>query len=113
MGNKIFCSYARVKVTQEGVISMSAVCFDIGGFVGNKNAICAPDEALLTLVHELKPASDGKAWFITKMEIGYDIEESGEIAGDGGLPLIPCYYIYLQDMEDPVVINAYTNRIKT
>ena len=62
----------------------------------------------MTFIHNMEKSGETK--FITETDIGYDIQESGDISGV--LKLVPCYYIYVQGEKDPVVVNAYTNEIK-
>ena len=45
------------------------------------------------------------------MEIGYDFQSSDDIASGDSLSLVPCYRIYIQGIDEPFTINAYTNEL--
>ena len=46
------------------------------------------------------------------MEIGYALKESEEIVDGSKIRLVPCYYIYLLNEDEPFVVYAYTNTAK-
>lgn len=106
--NRIFCMDLSICVRKEGVMWAEGSIFDIQGYYGISSEICAHDEALMTLIHSLD--KEGPTNFITEVSIGYDLQDSRDISGS--FKLIPCYYIYIQGRNMPVVINAYTNEIK-
>ncbi len=106
--HRIFCMDLTVFVGGDGIEKASGSLFHIQGYYGVNTSICAPDEALMTFVHNMKKTGDTK--FITEIDIGYDIQESGDISGL--LKLVPCYYIYVQGENEPVIVDAYNNEIK-
>ena len=106
--HRIFCISLTVYVDKNGIEQANGSLFHIQGYYGVNTPICAPDEALMTFVHNMEKTSETK--FVTEIDIGYDIQESGDISGL--LKLVPCYYIYVQGVSRPVVIDAYTNEIK-
>lgn len=48
---------------------------------------------------------------MTKMELGYDFQDSEEEIADTMIKLVPCYRIYIMGKEKPYIINAYTNEM--
>lgn len=110
--NKLFCSNKSVTVTKDGVVSAEAKYYTAVDFWGPKQDICSCDEALLTMLHEIKNQSNAKAGiYVEKIELGYDFEDSLESTDITGIRLVPCYRIYVSGIEDPFIINAYTNSI--
>ena len=107
-GYRIFCMNLTVSVNEYGVRGAAGSLFSIRGYYGLSSPICAPDEALMTLLHSIE--TDGQTRFITEMDLGYDLQESGDVSGN--LKLVPCYYMYLQGESRPIIVDAYTNEIK-
>lgn len=108
-GYRIFCMNLTVSVNEYGVRGAAGSLFSIRGYYGLSSPICAPDEALMTLLHSIE--TDGQTRFITEMDLGYDLQESGDVSGN--LKLVPCYYMYLQGESRPIIVDAYTNEIKS
>lgn len=111
-GSKIFSSYSKITVSEKGVTKMETTFYDTKSFSGQKREICSCDEALLTLMYSLKEKGITKNIFINKIEIGYDFQDKSEIEEGSKLKLVPCYRFYIEDLENPITINAYTNEIK-
>lgn len=110
-GNKIFCNHIDITVKNDSVINAEASRYGIDGMTGAENNIAAPDEAMLTLLYELKKGNLSYGVIITNMEIGYDLQSSSDIASGDSLTLVPCYRVYIQGINEPYTINAYTNEI--
>lgn len=110
--NKIFCNYIDITVKNGTVIRAKASRYGINGFEGERKNIAAPDEAMLTLLYALKGIGLPYGVIITDMEIGYDFPDSGDVAAGDSLTLVPCYRVYIQGLDEPFTINAYTNEIK-
>lgn len=111
-GKKIFICGSSVVVSSQGVTEFSGSYYQIDGLFGERKELCAPDEALLTFLHSLNREDKSQGIFIEKMEIGYDFQDKAEIAEGRQLRLIPCYYIYIMNNPEPVVINGYTNELR-
>jgi len=110
--DKLFCSNKTVTVSESGVIKADAKYYTAMGLWGSKQNICSCDEALLTMLHEVKKQNiDISGMYVENIELGYDFEHSLESADISGIRLVPCYRIYLSGMEAPVIINAYTNTV--
>ena len=111
-GEKIFCSFAEVYVTEKGVKEADFTFYDAEGYVGEKKQICSSDEALLTVMYEIKSISDmPKGTYIEKIERGYDFGNENDIADISVIKLVPCYRIYVSSFNEPFIVNAYTNTI--
>ena len=110
-GFNIFFGETTVTVTPEGVTNFSTVEFNTTSFGDVSMDICASDEALLTFMRQAKSDYKDGGIFIDRMEIGYNLQENTDINEGNQLRLIPCYQIYLVGIDEPYVINAYTNTI--
>lgn len=108
---KIFSSYNKVTVNQTGIVSVDCAYYEAENWMGEKVSICSPDEAILTLLQEIRKEGFRDGLRIDEMEIGYDFQDTNLIAEGSSLKLIPCYRIILNDQEDPYLINAYTNKL--
>lgn len=111
-GNKVFSSNNKITVNKTGVIKLTGSYYEAKTFVGEKKSICSADEALFTFLQEVKSNGSSEGIIITKMEMGYDFQETAEIAEGKQLKLVPCYHIYTENQQMPYVINAYTNEMK-
>ncbi|MPN29801.1 hypothetical protein SDC9_177254 [bioreactor metagenome] len=109
---KIFSSKAEVEVSALGIKSFSVSFFNIDNQLEKKQDICSCDEALLTFMYEIKKKNIEENIFINNIELGYDFQNTGEIAEGRSLKLVPCYYIYVANEESPYIIDAYKNEIK-
>ncbi len=108
-GYKVFCNYCIFFIDDYGIKSIESEKYDINGFVEESREICASSDAVLTYMYSNRE-STGK--FIESMEIGYTLRESEEIVDGSKIRLVPCYYIYLLNNEEPFVVYAYTNTAK-
>ncbi|MBQ4347419.1 MAG: hypothetical protein IJC39_03115 [Firmicutes bacterium] len=106
-GETIFCAGCEFLVSEQGITWFSASLYEDFEYTGSRREICAADDALLTLVHELEDSENTR--FISSLERGYDFCPGGNVSESTGLKLSPCYFIGLQDMDEPIVINAFTN----
>ena len=111
-GYKVFCNYCIFFIDESGIKTIESENYDINGFVEDSREICASSEAILTYIHDSKNRESSGA-FIEDMEIGYALKESEEIVDGSKIRLVPCYYIYLLNEEEPFVVYAYTNTAKT
>ncbi|MCI1958119.1 MAG: two-component system regulatory protein YycI [Clostridia bacterium] len=110
--NKLFCSNKSVTVAKTGIVNAEAKYYTAIGFWGLKQDICSCDEALLTMLHEIKKSGSAKeGMYVENIELGYDFEDSLESTDITGIRLVPCYRIYVSGIESPFIINAYTNSI--
>ncbi len=78
------------------------------GYVGSPREICAADEALLCFMKDIKNRMPDREIIINKMDLVYYLPES---SSDMSLAFkaIPCYRIYMNNVKEPVLINAYLN----
>ena len=109
--SKLFCNYIDITVKNGKILRAEASRYGVDGFTGNKQNIAAPDEIMLTFLYELKKNDLSYGIIITDMEIGYDFQSSDDIASGDSLSLVPCYRIYIQGIDKPFTINAYTNEL--
>ena len=110
--HKIFCNYIEITVNNGIVTRAAASRYGINGFEGDVAAIAAPDEVMLTMLYAIKNMDLPYGIIITDMEIGYDFPDSSDIAAGDSIALVPCYRIYIQGMDEPFTVNAYTNELK-
>ncbi len=110
-GNKIFSNHIDITVKNGKVILTEASRYGIDGYRGEEQKIAAPDEAMLTMLYELKNQNLSYGFIITDMEIGYDFPSKGDIDVGDSLNLVPCYRVYVQGIAEPYTINAYTNEM--
>ena len=110
---KIFSSAKEVYVTPEGIISAELSYYVPQGYVGENRQICSCDEAILTVIYNIKNSVDGvpDGAYLEKTEIGYDFQADGDISQAGVLRLVPCYRIYISGINNPYIVNAYTNEL--
>ena len=87
---------ALVAVIEKGVKEADFTFYDAEGYVGEKKQICSSDEALLTVMYEIKSISDmPNGTYIEKIERGYDFSNENDIADISVIKLVPCYRIYV------------------
>lgn len=110
-GQTVFASCYQVYVTPKGIEKVDFTYCKPEGYSGGKKEICFSDEALLTFMRELRKERDGGFIAVTKMELGYDFQDSEEEIADTMIKLVPCYRIYIMGKEKPYIINAYTNEM--
>jgi len=108
---KLFSNAKRITVSEKGVIMARAAYYTVQNFVGESREICSCDEVLLTFLGEIKKEGKAEGVYIEKIELGYDFQDSGDIADGSKLRLIPCYRIYISGSSEAYLINAYTNEI--
>ena len=110
---KMFCSTEDIFVTSKGVEEATLVFYTPDGYTGEKKEICSCDEALLTVLYEMKDEESGvkKGTYIEKIERGYDFQEESDISEINTFRLVPCYRVYVSNREDAYMVNAYTNTI--
>lgn len=110
-GEKVFCNHYNVKVTKQGVTKVEGYFFIPERFIGEKKEICSCDEALFTIMKEIKTENKNRSSItIDRIEIGYDFQDIIENSQE--IKLVPCYRIYVLGKEEPYVVNAYTNELK-
>ena len=56
---------------------------------------------------------DKTGGFIEDIELGYDFRASESVVGGSRITLVPCYYIYLINSDEPFAVYAYDNTVKT
>ena len=110
-GWKVFCNYCIFFIDENGIKTIESENYDINGFVEDNRDICASSEAVLTYIYSNKDKNK-KGTFIEDMELGYALKESEEIVDGSKIRLVPCYYIYLLNEDEPFVVYAYTNTPK-
>ncbi|HCT64139.1 MAG TPA: hypothetical protein DIC60_02505 [Lachnospiraceae bacterium] len=108
---KLFSNIKRITVSQKGVIMASAAYYKVENFVGESRKICTCDEVLLTFLGEVKKEGKTEGVYIEKIELGYDFQDSGDVADGSNLRLVPCYRIFVSGSSREYLINAYTNQI--
>jgi regulatory protein YycI of two-component signal transduction system YycFG len=110
---KIFCGSSVVYVTQNGVKSVEAEFYVAQGYTDDKKQICSCDEALLTVFYDIKSKNDTipEGLYIEKIEKGYTFQSENDISEISVLKLVPAYRIYVYGIEEPYIIDAYTNTL--
>lgn len=109
-GKKVFCNNYHVTVTKNGITKVKGYFFAAERLIGEKKEICSCDEALFTIMKEIKAENKKEQITIDKIELGYDFQDIIENSEE--IKLVPCYRIYVLGKEKPYVVNAYTNELK-
>jgi hypothetical protein len=104
----LFCSYVRIKVTEEGVEEGKAEIYTPIDYEGAVNAVYPIDEVLYKFISEVD-LSNNEMVRITDLQIGYDVVID-DIKGDLFADAIPYYRITINN-EDVYYIDAYTNEL--
>ncbi len=111
--SSVFCSSRNVYITEDGIISMVSEFYNIEGYTGEKRQICSCDEALLTVLYDIKNSGDEMPTgaYIEKIELGYDLQAQSDISQINTLKLVPCYRVFISGFDKPFTVDAYTNEI--
>ena len=110
-GIKVFCNYCIFFIDDNGIKTIESENYEINGFIGETKEIYSSSEAVLTYIYSNK-GEDKSGNFIEDLEIGYDFKDSEEVVDGSKIRLVPCYYIYLINVDEPFVVYAYDNTIK-
>lgn len=111
-GIKVFCNYCEFFIDDSGIKTVESENYEINGFAGENREICASTEALLTYIYS-NNGVDKTGGFIEDIELGYDFRASESVVGGSRITLVPCYYIYLINSDEPFAVYAYDNTVKT
>lgn len=110
-GMKVFCNYCIFFIDDNGIKTIESENYEINGFIGESHEIYSSSEAVLTYIYSNRE-KDKTGNFIEDMEIGYDFKDSETIVDGSKIRLVPCYYIYLINIDEPFVVYAYNNTAK-
>ncbi len=102
----IYSNYFEFYVTEKGIVQAELSYSVPVGFSGRKREICSADEALLTFMQSNR--FNSKEVFINKMDIVY-YQEENPLEEDLTINAVPCYRIYVENFNEPFLINAYLN----
>lgn len=108
----VYSSYVRFRVTDNGIIQVKGN-FYIPHALLDEREIYSPDEALYSLMHELRNnyGANTEQIKVTKMDVVYRVEDNvTDITAT--LKADPFYRFYTTTRGEPFLINAYTNTIK-
>jgi len=95
----------EITVNGNGIASVSYRYLKPAAFIGARREICSADEALLTVMREIKNiyGENMEPKLITRMEIVYHNNFSARAT--------PYYRVHISGRETPFLINAYENTI--
>lgn len=109
--NTIYSSTARFKVTKNGIVQFRGTYFQSERFTDNTREIYSADEALYSLMQELRNVYEntGELIQINHMDVVYRAEDNNADVKTI-LKADPYYRVYISARPDqPYLINAYTN----
>ena len=100
----IYSNILRIYVTDRGITRVSGTFYEPIQFYEHSQAICAPDEALLIFMAEIRNLYDETAHIsITKIDLVHYHDTSQNDRA------IPHYRIYIAGRNAPFLINAFSN----
>ncbi len=108
-GHVIYSNFIRFRFSNLGIIQIGFSYSEINGFSGEKKDIYSIDEILLTLMYELKNIYGDQPVVIENIDIVYRIIPSVNIGEQQNAS--PYYRVYIKQQPDPLLIDAYLNRL--
>jgi hypothetical protein len=105
-GSTVNSNYLLITVGENGISRAEFMYARVLGQSKDLRNICAPDEALLTCMYEIKNIYGDRAVVISRVDLIYNRLEG---AANGSLYAAPFYRIYVSESIEPVLVNAYTN----
>ena len=110
-GQLVFGNFIAFSVTEEGIVQIAYNYASVDGFESNRRSLISPDEALFAFMrHMLNLYGIEREAVVTHMDIVYHQEESPG-RDVTVFVAVPCYRFWVEGMENPYLINAYTGRI--
>jgi len=110
----LYSNYIKIRVTDAGITELSCYFTTPEGFTGEARDMYSCDEALLSLLGELKSIygnMDSEIIVITRMDVVYHLESAAQ-GNQNALKAVPYYRIYTRmSPETPFLINAYNNNM--
>ena len=107
-------NYIKFRVTNAGITELLCSFTTPDGFTGEARDMYSCDEALLSLLGELKSIygnMESEVIVITRVDVVYYLEESSQ-GSQNVLKAVPYYRIYTRmSPETPFLINAYNNNM--
>jgi len=113
-GHVLYTSYVKCKVTAAGVTELRSSLSIPDGYTGEERDIFSCDEALLSLLGELKSIygnMESEVTMLTGIDMVYYLEEAAQ-SGQSEMKAVPYYRIYTRTSPElPFLINAYNNKV--
>jgi len=113
-GQILYSSFIKCKVTEAGITELRCSFGIPEGYTGEARDIYSCDEALLSLLGELKSiygSMESEVIRISRIDMVYYLEESPQ-NNLSTLRAVPYYRIYIRTApESPFLINAYNNNV--
>jgi len=110
----LYTNYIKFRVTDAGITELSCAFTIPDSFTGEARDIYSCDEALLSLLGELKSIygnMDSEVIMINRVDVVYYLEGSSQ-RNENTLKAVPYYRIYTRmSPETPFLINAYNNNV--
>ena len=106
-GQFVYSSRYDITVNNKGVKTANIKFCEIEGYSDDKIEIYGADEALFTFSDFI-----GKSATVNRIEIVYDYPSDDNPDVDMSTKLVPYYFIFVMDRDQPYMVNAYTNKIK-
>jgi len=107
-GSIVNSNYLIITVGENGISRAEFMYAEIAGQNRELTSIYAPDEALLTCMHEIKNIFGDKAVTITQMDLVYHQLENTKNAPANAVPV---YRFRLLESTEAILVNAYTNTV--
>ncbi len=108
-GMTIYSNYIRFAFTEGGLSQVRFQYAEPLSYTGEKKEIYSADEALLTLMYEIKNIYGDTPAFVREMELVYTAETTGSADQTTASPY---YRIYIKEQNEPFLINAFFNQVR-
>ena len=99
----VHTNFIEFLVTEKGIEQIDMQYRPLHGFTGPAQAICSPDEALLTFIQHVRVLYNDTPVIIKNMDLVYYQDKA---------QALPYYRIFIESQEVPFLINAYTNTLR-
>ena len=105
----LYSNVLRIRVTDRGITEVYGSFYKPIQFYEHSQSICAPDEALLIFMTEIRNIYDSTEHIsITKIDLVHykDTIQGGQLET---IRAVPHYRIYIDGLNNPFLINAFSN----
>jgi hypothetical protein len=109
-GYVINSTFLIVTVAENGISRVEFMCARVLGPFRDTRSIYAPDEVLLTAMHEIKNIYGDREVAVEGMDLAYH-----QFGGDASGPsyAVPVYRIYISQSTEAILVGAYTNTVES
>ncbi len=109
--NIIYSNFIRFFVSKDEIFKVEFSFSEVLGFERNLKEICPVDEVLYALTQHLRSKNDYNEIFINKIDkVYYQDEKSSD--KETNLKATPCYRVFVEQIPEPFLLDAYTCEVK-